>query len=90
VRRKSKMTSKQSKSDNLYTKLYASLDPNPGYCTESCYCVKIGEIVRRPPKGGWPDELKTKIEIKFGESEINVRITEENTGTVHSAKLDSL
>ncbi|KAL4221970.1 hypothetical protein ACF0H5_018018 [Mactra antiquata] len=90
VYRTSYLQSENSKKRPLYTKLYASVDTNPEYCTEEHFCVKIGEIVRFPPENGWPDVLKTKISIKFGETEMNVEIIEQTTGVAYKARIDSL
>lgn len=90
VFRTSYLKTEHSKKRRLYTKLYASIKDNPEYCTEECFCVKIGEIVRHPPERGWPDVLKSKIEIKFGETEMNVQIFETTTGVEYKARIDAL
>lgn len=90
VYRTSYLQSDNSKKRPIYTKLYASIDKNPDYCTEECFCIKIGEIVRQPPETGWPDVLKTKINIKFGETEMNMEIAELTTGVAYKARIDSL
>ncbi|XP_052807209.1 heat shock 70 kDa protein 12A-like isoform X1 [Mya arenaria] len=90
LRRTTHLTSRRAKQRRLYTRLFASIEENPEYCTEECFCVKIGEIVRHPPKGGWPDVVKSRIEIKFGETEMSVRIFEEHSKIEYRARVDFL
>ncbi|XP_053373793.1 heat shock 70 kDa protein 12A-like [Mercenaria mercenaria] len=90
VHRTSYLKSSRSKQRRLYTKLYASIETDPEYCTEECFCVKIGEIIRHPPEHGWPDVMRSKIEIKFGETEMNVRIFEKMSGVEYKARIDAL
>jgi hypothetical protein len=70
--------------------LYASIETNPEYCNDDNFCVKIGEIIRHPPEEGWPDVMRSKIEIKFGETEMKVRIFEKQSGVEYNARVDSL
>lgn len=90
VQRTSYLKTARSKHRRLYTKLYASIETDPEYCTDECFCVKIGEIVRHPPEQGWPDVLRSKIEIKFGETEMNVQIFEKLSGIEYKARVDAL
>ncbi|XP_052248253.1 heat shock 70 kDa protein 12A-like [Dreissena polymorpha] len=90
LQRTSFLASKHAKQRRLYTKMYASIEENPEYCTEENFCVKIGEIIRHPPRRGWPDVVKTRIEIMFGETEMTARIIEEHSGIEYKARIDSL
>ncbi|XP_060562990.1 heat shock 70 kDa protein 12A-like [Ruditapes philippinarum] len=90
VNRTSYLQSPRSKQRRLYTKLYASIETNPEYCNDDNFCVKIGEIIRHPPEEGWPDVMRSKIEIKFGETEMKVRIFEKQSGVEYNARVDSL
>jgi len=90
LRRVSHLGSRRAKKRRLYTRLYASIEEDPEYCTEECFCVKIGEIVRHPPRGGWPDVVTSRIEIRFGETEMAVRIFEEQSKVEYRARIDFL
>lgn len=65
---------------NKEIEIFSSSDQNPKYVTDKC-CSRHGRIVVRPPNGGWPDEVKGRIEFEFGGTELIVRYVDQSRPT---------
>ncbi|KAK3587875.1 hypothetical protein CHS0354_019764 [Potamilus streckersoni] len=73
----------------LSTKVFSSTLEDPIYCTDE-ETKQIGEIIRSPPEGGWPDVVESRIDITAGESELRVKVFEVSTGREFESKFDFL
>ncbi|XP_056000850.1 heat shock 70 kDa protein 12B-like [Ostrea edulis] len=65
---------------NKEIEIFSSSDQNPRYVTDTG-CFRHGRIVVPPPDGGWPDEVKGRIEFEFGGTELIVRYVDQSRPT---------
>lgn len=69
--------------------VFASTDICPQYTTAKT-CVQLGGIQVEPPADGWPLEVNYKVELYFGQTEFNVRVTDDVSGHEYKSSFDFL
>ncbi|XP_052814009.1 heat shock 70 kDa protein 12A-like [Mya arenaria] len=85
-----KLEQAESKKLEFFTALYRSTKDDPEYCTEEEGCELVGQVLKNPPPGGWPDVLEFEHHLIVGETEFTVKVYNKHSGEELQATLDFL